>query len=822
MKISYNWLKQYINLNQDPEELSEILTNCGLEVEGLEKIQSIKGGLKGVVIGEVIASNKHPNADRLTVNTVDVGQEFLLNIVCGAPNVKVGQKVPVATVGTVLYMGDQEFEIKRTKIRGALSEGMICAEDELGLGTSHEGIVELDTRSKVGTPASEYFKVSEDYVYEIGLTPNRTDAMSHIGVARDVMAVVNNIDAEKQPRMELQIPDVSSFTKDYDGRKIDVVVEDLQACPRYTGVTMTDVKIEESPEWLKNYLSALGVRPINNIVDISNYVLFETGQPLHIFDADHIKGDKVIVKKLNAGSKFTTLDEVERDLSENDLMICNIKEGMCIGGVFGGLKSGVNEETKNIFIESANFDAKTIRKTSKYHGLQTDSSFRFERGVDPNNTVYALKRAALLIKDLAGGKVSSDIVDVYPEPLSKWTIKVSFRNVSRLIGKEIPANMIRNILEDLGIEIVAEDEFGMMVSIPTFKLEVTREADIIEEILRIYGYNNIEIPDEVRSSLSFSEKPDRGKVQNIISDYLSANGYLEIMNNSLINSEYIDQVKEHSDKEYVEIMNPVSQDLDMLRHNLLFGGLESIRYNINRKNNDLRLYEFGTTYLQNPDASVDSDILHRFIEEPHLAICITGKKDNESWYTSPNETDFYELKGVVHNIFNRLGIDTDRTKTENLHSVVFESGLTYYLGNDLLVKFGKLNNEILNKFDIKQEVFYADFNWNVVIGQLKSSRVDYKDLTKYPEVRRDLALLISKEIQFSEIVKIAFQTEKNILRRVSLFDVFEDEKIGSDKKSYAVSFILQDQKKTLTDKEIDKVMNKFIRAYQDQLKAMIR
>ena len=822
MKISYNWLKLYIDIDVDPEELSKILTDCGLEVEGLEKTQSVRGGLEGVLIGEVITSEKHPNADRLTLTTVDVGKENLLRIVCGAPNVRAGQKVPVATVGSILYDGDQGFEIKRSKIRGKLSEGMICAEDELGLGASHEGIMVLDPGAKVGMTAKEFFKISEDWVFEIGLTPNRTDAMSHIGVARDVKTVLNNLDTTEDTGIQLQMPSVADYKSDYNGRAIEVIVEDTEACPRYSGVTMTDITVGESPDWLKNYLSTIGVRPINNIVDISNWVLFETGQPLHIFDADKIAGDKVIVRKPAKGTKFITLDEVERELSGNDLMICNVDEGMCIGGVFGGLKSGVTGETKNIFIEAANFDARTIRKTSKYHGLQTDSSFRFERGVDPNGTIYAIKRSAMLITELAGGRISSEIEDIYPSPVGNHTIEVFFENIQRLIGKEIPENMVVNILNDLGIEILSRDSEKMLVSVPPFKVEVTREADIIEEILRIYGYNNIEIPDAIRSSLSFSEKPDKVNVQNTISDMLSSNGYFEIMNNSLTNSRYLDSSETLKEKENVVILNPISQDLDVLRQTLLFGGLESIGYNLNRKNSDIRMYEFGTVYKIKPDTVPEDDILKRFDEEQHLSLLITGNREKESWYQTINTVDFFELKSFVHRVLYRLGIDLTKVQTEPYSSDYFESGIRYSQGTKTLVEVGELKRDVLQRFEIKQDVFYAEFNWGYLLKQLKSSRVDYTDLSRYPEVRRDLALLIKKDVQFEEIVRIALKTEKNILRKVNLFDVFEDEKIGKDKKSYAVSFILQDQKKTLTDREIDKVMNKLIRAYQDQLGAVIR
>ena len=595
MKISYNWLKQYINIKVEPEKLSKLLTDCGLEVEGLEKFQSIKGGLEGVVIGEVKTKVQHPNADKLTLTTVDVGKDELLNIVCGAPNVEAGQKVLVATIGTWLYMEDDSFQIKKSKIRGQVSEGMICAEDELGLGKSHDGIMVLETDAKIGTPAKEYFNIQDDYIFEIGLTPNRADATSHFGVARDLVAVFNHINSNSSSKFIC--PSVENFKADNENNIIDIIVEDSEACPRYSGLTISGVRVEESPEWLKTRLLSIGVRPINNIVDITNYVLFETGQPLHAFDFDEITGRKVIVKKLKQGTKFIGLDEIERELTGNDLMICNEIEGMCIGGVFGGIKSGVCESTTKIFLESAYFDPKTIRKTSKYFGLQTDASFRFERGADPEMTIFALKRAALLIKQIAGGKISSEVIDIYPNPILRWTIDVNYKNVDRLIGKVIDRETIQKILIDLDFEILDKSADGFQVRVPIRKVDVKREVDIIEEILRIYGYNNIEIPSKVNSSISFQPFPDPEKVQNIIADYLSDTGFIEIMNNSLTKSKYLESFTTDLElKNNVKILNPLSQDLDVLRQSLVFGGLETIIYNINRKVSDLKLFEFGKSY----------------------------------------------------------------------------------------------------------------------------------------------------------------------------------------------------------------------------------
>ena len=824
MKISYNWLKQYINLELEPEKVSELLTDCGLEVEGLEKVQSVKGGLEGVIIGKVVSSEKHPDADKLTLTTVDIGRDRLLSIVCAAPNVKTGQKVPVAPIGTKLFFNNKVVEIQKKKVRGELSEGMICAEDELGLGTSHDGIMELDPDASIGMTAREYFNVTDDYLFEIGLTPNRTDAMSHLGVARDLMAVINNLPAENNDidNVELLIPSVNAYKQDNQNRKIEVEIADTKACGRYSGVTITGVKVDESPEWLKTFLSAIDIRPINNIVDISNYVLFETGQPLHIFDADKITGGKIVVKMPDQGTKFTTLDEVDRELSGNDLMICNLKEGMCIAGVFGGIKSGVTEKTKNIFVESAYFNPRTIRKTAKYHGLQTDSSFRFERGTDPNGTVYALKRAGLLIKELAGGEISSEIIDVYPMTFEKLTVEVSYANVDRLIGKKIPHHIIESILVSLGIEVIEKSENGFRALIPTYKTDVTREVDVIEEILRIYGYNTIDIPEKVKSSLSYWDKPNPGGIQSLVSDYLTDNGFYEMMNNSLTSSAYIEKVSDlHSEKD-VKILNPISKDLDVLRQTLLFGGLESISYNINRQSNDLKFYEFGNTYFLNSDKKEKSNVVVKYKENKHLVLFLTGRKTPESWYAAADQTDFYTLKATVNNIIDRMGINRFHFVLEERKNDMFKSSLVYRHNDKLLVEFGLISQPLLTNFDIKQDVFYADFDWGLILKLTRSAKVDFKDIPKYPEVRRDLALLLSNDIQFSEIEKVAYRVERKLLKRVSLFDIFEGGKIEKGMKSYAVSFILQDRRKTLTDKEINKIMNKLIRVYQEELHAIIR
>jgi phenylalanyl-tRNA synthetase beta chain len=821
MKISYNWLKTYINIDISAEKSSELLTACGLEVESIEKIESIKGGLQGIVIGEVKTCIKHPDADKLSITTVDIGAEDLLHIVCGAPNVAVGQKVPVATIGTVLYSGDEAFTIKKSKIRGELSEGMICAEDELGLGHSHAGIMVLDTAVAVGTPARDYFKIEDDYMLEIGLTPNRSDATSHIGIARDLAAVINNL-PENNKKVKLNYPSVADFKIDNHDLTIDVIVEDAVACPRYTGITLSGIKVEESPDWLKNKLKTIGLRPINNIVDITNYVLFETGQPLHAFDADKISGKKVIIKKLAKNTPFVTLDGTERKLSGEDLMICNVNEGMCIAGVFGGAKSGVTAETTAIFLESAYFDPTTIRKTSKYHGLKTDASFRYERGCDPNITVYALKRAILLMKEIAGGNISSEIVDVYPIPVERKSVSVTYHNIYRLIGKVIDKNIIKNILLSLEIEITNESNEGLILLIPTNKVDVSREADVIEEILRIYGYNNVEIGDELHSSLAYIAKPDKEKIQNTISDYLSNNGFIEIMNNSLTSADYVAKVETFKAEMNVKILNPLSKELDVMRQTLLFGGLESISYNINRKSNNLKLYEFGNTYTYNTGAYADAAVTKRFKEEKHLAVFVTGKKYAENWNLTASNQDFFNLKAYVMNILHRLRINTSKLKMNQISDTIYDEALEYTLNDKRILIFGSLQTKLLQSFDIKQSVYYADFRWDAIIKMIPAAEVEYTEVPKFPEVRRDLALLINKEVSFAEIEQLALQTEKNLLKNVNLFDVYEGEKLEVGKKSYAVSFIIQDKEKTLNDKQIDGIMNRLIKVYTEKLGAVIR
>lgn len=829
MKISYNWLKEYLSADASNalsvEEAGKLLTDCGLEVESIEKFESVKGGLQGLVIGEVITKEKHPDADRLSVTTVDVGTGTLLNIVCGASNVAAGQKVVIATIGAMLYPSTGEpFEIKKSKIRGQLSEGMICAEDEIGLGASHEGIMVLDANAKIGTPANRYFKVEEDQVLEIGLTPNRADAASHVGVARDLVAVLNcsmdlssakNEGSKNTNHASIVLPSVDQFNVDSSKLEIKVVVEDSAACPRYSGLTISGITVTESPEWLKNRLKAIGVRSINNIVDITNYVLHELGQPMHAFDADKIKGNTVVVKKMADRTKFKTLDGVERELSSEDLMICDADGGMCIAGVFGGIESGVTSATKNIFLESAYFNSTSIRKTSKRHSLKTDATFRFERGTDPNMTVYALKRAALLIKEISGGEISSNIVDIYPKKIENFKVPFSFSKCDRLIGKHIDLEIIKNILKSLNIEIEHEGHDALLLSVPPFKVDVQREQDVIEEVLRIYGYNNIEIPETLNSSIQFAEKPDKEKVQNVVSELLSNTGFSEMMCLSLTKGEYASKLKSLSTDRSVAMMNPLSTDLNVLRQTLLFSGLETIGYNQNRKNSDLKLYEFGKTYM-----AVKGGETTKYIETKHLSLFITGRKDEESWNSKKDVVNFYTLKGAVTAILERLGIKD--IKLAELNNDTFSNGLTFNWNKKTLVEFGSVAKSVLKMMDIKQEVFYADFNWDLILEAVKKSNVMYIEVPKFPEVRRDLALLIDKAIQFEQLEQLAYQSEKSMLKNVNLFDVYEGDKLPAGKKSYALSFTLQDETATLTDKQIDKIMEKLMKTYQEKAGAEIR
>jgi phenylalanyl-tRNA synthetase beta chain len=786
MKISYNWLKEFIDTDKTPEEISKILTGTGLEVESLEKVQPIPGGLEGLVIGYVKESGQHPNADRLRVTKVDIGIGEDLQIVCGAHNVAAGQKVVVASVGTTVYpTAGESFKINKSKIRGEVSEGMICAEDEIGLGIDHSGIMELDSDAVIGSLVKDYFKLNDDYLYEIGLTPNRADATSHLGTARDIAAFL---------KIPVQKRDVSAFKVDNTDLTIKVIVENEQACPRYSGVTLSGVAVKDSPKWLKERLAVIGIRSINNIVDVTNYVLHDLGQPLHAFDADAIKGNTVIVKNYPEGTPFKTLDDVERKLSADDLMIGNADEPMCIAGVFGGAASGVKASTKNIFLESAYFNSVSVRKTSKRHGLKTDASFRFERGTDPDMTVFALKRAALLIQEVAGGSISSEISDYYPNPVGPFAVEVTYKNIHRLIGKEIPHGEMKAIIQALDIQVVGETGEGLSLRVPPYRVDITREVDIVEEILRIYGYNNIEIPTQIRASLNNSVRPEKDTVQNLVSDLLTANGFNEIMSNSLTKSAY----SANLDKA-VKILNPLSIDLDVMRQTLLFSGLEAIAYNQNRRNADLKLYEFGKVY------SVEEE---KYIETQRFAIFLTGAYQAEQWNQKAKPVSFYNLKAIVDGIVAKLNISDAILEDSICKKLVY--GLQYKLNNKQLVKFGAVAAEALKKVDIDGEVFYADFKFDMMLKLVRKNKIVYEDVSKFPAVRRDLSMLIDKSVTFEQLKQIAQKTERKLLHDVNVFDVYQGDKLPEGKKSYALSFILQDNEKTLTDKAIDAIMQKLI------------
>jgi len=816
MKISYSWLKDYIALEQSPEEIGKILTQIGLEVGGIEEVETVKGGMKGLVIGEVVTCVPHPNSDHLSKTTVNIGTGDLLEIVCGASNVAAGQKVVVATVGTTLYMGNEEFTIKKSKIRGETSEGMICAEDEIGIGTDHAGIIVLNENAKVGTLAKDYFKVESDWVIEVDLTPNRIDAASHIGVARDLAAFLR-----KSQDISLNRPSVDDYKVDNHNLEIPVEVENTEACPRYSGVTISDVTVQESPAWLKQRLKAIGQSPINNIVDVTNFVLHETGQPLHAFDAAEIKGNKVVVRTTYQGTKFVTLDGVERELNENDLMICNAENGMCIGGVFGGLTSGVKDSTTNIFLESAYFDSVYIRKTARRHGLNTDASFRFERGTDPNGVIYALKRAAMLIKEVAGGTISSEIVDIYPQPVADFKVDVTYHNIKRLIGKDLGKETIKNILASLEIKIESETENGLSLLVPPYRVDVKREADVIEELLRIYGYNNVEIPTQVNASLQTAEKPDPNQVRNLIAEMLTAQGFNEIWSNSLTKAGYYNGLKNYKEEQTVKILNPLSADLNGMRQTLLFGGLEAILHNANRQNKNLRFYEYGNCYFYKGTELKDHPEKN-YREEEHLGLFITGTKENENWTEKEKATSFFTLKTYAENILKRLGFSTDQMQISETENELFSEGLSYSFNNKMLLNFGIVAKKWLKKFDFENPVYYADFNWDNVLILHKKHKVIFEELPKFPAVRRDLALLIDKSIKFEQIKETAYKVERKILREVDLFDVYEGKGVPEGKKSYAVSFILRDDKATLNDKLIEKTMQKMVDTFNRELGAVLR
>ncbi|MGE4585742.1 MAG: phenylalanine--tRNA ligase subunit beta [Mangrovibacterium sp.] len=817
MNISYKWLKNYIDTELTPARIGDILTQTGLEVSCIEEVESIRGGLRGLVIGQVLSCEKHPNSDHLSKTTVDLGKGQILPIVCGAPNVASGQKVVVATAGTTLYDEDREFKIKKSKIRGEVSEGMICAEDEIGLGNNHDGILILPDDAPVGTPASTFFRVESDYRIEIDLTPNRIDGASHIGVARDLAAFLS-----KDEEISYKRPSVDAFRVDERSREIAVEVRNPEACPRYSGLTITGVEVKDSPQWLQNRLKTVGLHPINNIVDISNYVLFETGQPLHTFDADAITGGKIIVRTLPAGTMFTTLDEVERELHEEDLMICNEQEGMCIAGVFGGTGSGIKRTTKNVFIESACFDPVFIRKTARRHGLSTDASFRYERGTDPNGTLYALKRAALLIKEIAGGKISSDLVDIYPVPAKDFRVELSYAGIRRLIGKELGAGRIKQILAALEIRVEEETEEGLRLAVPAYRVDVKREADVIEEILRIYGYNRVEIPTRVNASLQNRIKPEPVKIRNLMADTLTAQGFHEIWSNSLTRTAYYENNTVFPARQSVSLFNPLSADLGCMRQTLLYGGLETIAFNSNRQHADLRLYEFGNCYFQQ-DPAVQENPLKRFREEEHLALFVTGKKEKESWALPQTKSSFFQIKAYVENLLRKLGLPFGKLKTTKLSHELISEGLCLADANGReLAMLGRIHRDLLKRFDLDQPVYYADLHLNLLIAAQKNNITLFADIPKYPEVRRDLALLLDQQICFARIRELAFRTERKLLRAVDLFDVYEGKGIPEGKKSYAVSFILRDNEKTLNEKQIEKIMQRMIGTFEKELGARLR
>ena len=808
MKISYNWLKQFLQVDWEENKTSELLTDLGLEVEGIETKESIKGSLEGILVGEVLTCVQHPNADRLKITTVDLGTGDPVQIVCGAPNVAAGQKVPVATIGTTLY--DDKgvgFKIKKGKIRGEESHGMICAEDELGLGTSHDGILILNKKLKVGTPAAEVFNIETDQVFEIGLTPNRADAMSHYGVARDFRAGL----IQHGINLELITPSVSDFHVEQRRLRIDVEVENKDLAPRYCGISIVDVEVKDSPEWIQNRLKSIGITPKNNIVDITNYVLHELGQPLHAFDASKIKGNKVIVKTLAQGTKFTTLDEVERELHSEDIMICDAESNpLCIAGVFGGINSGVSEKTTSIFLESAYFNPVSIRKTAKRHALNTDASFRFERGIDINFTKYALKRAAILIKEFANGKIASDVIDFYPEKIEDFQVFLSYESAFRLIGQEIDKETIKNILASLEIKISSETEGGLGLTIPSYRVDVQREADIIEEILRVYGYNNIKFSHKLNTSISFDSNKDIS-LENIVANQLTTLGFNETMANSLTKEEYSSFSENLKSEFNVTMLNPLSNDLKVMRQSLLFSGLESISYNLNRKNNSLKLYEFGKTYHKYEKG---------YQEDKHLTIFVSGARTKDSWTSLTQNSEFFYLKGIVMSILERIGVTN--IKTSPLKSDVFSEGIVLSLGKNKLVEFGVIKKKILKEFGIKQEVLFADFDWTSILSISGKKKIKVSMLPKFPSVKRDLALLLDEKITFKEIYDLAFQSERNLLKDVGLFDVYEGDKLPEGKKSYAVSFVLQDNNKTLEDRQIDKIMQKLQQSFEKNLGAVLR
>lgn len=820
MNISYNWLKDYLDFDLQPDEVAAALTSIGLETGGVEEVQTIKGGLEGLVIGEVLTCEEHPNSDHLHITTVNVGGAEPLQIVCGAPNVAAGQKVVVAVNGTKLYDGDECFTIKRSKIRGVESNGMICAEDEIGIGTDHAGIIVLPADAVVGTPAKEYYNVKSDYVLEVDITPNRVDATSHFGVARDLAAYLK----QNGKPANLKRPSVDAFKIDDEVPAIEVVVENKEACLRYSGITIKNVTVKESPEWLQNRLKVIGLRPINNVVDITNYILHGVGQPLHSFDADKIKGNKVVVRSATEGAKFVTLDGVERTLTDRDLMICNVEEPMCIAGVFGGLDSGVTEQTKNVFLESATFHPTWIRKTARRFGLNTDASFRYERGLDPNQTVEVMKRAALLIQEVAGGTITGAIQDIYPVPVAPYRVELTYDKVNTLIGKVIPVETVKSILESLEMKIVSETVEGLVIDVPVYRIDVQRDVDVIEDILRIYGYNNVEFSDNVKSNLSYQTPTDRSyKLQNLISEQLCGCGFNEILNNSLTRSAYYDNLSTYPVSHCVMLMNPLSADLNCMRQTLLFGGLESVEHNAKRKNGNIRFFEFGNCYDYNIDHKKEGETLAEFSEDYRLGLWVSGSRVDNNWAHPNEKSSVYELKAYVENILVRLGVNLQKVIFGNLANDIYSAGLSITTSSGRqLGTMGIVSPKICKELDIETDVYYAELSWTLLMKEIKKSKVTFSEISKFPAVKRDLALLLEKNVQFAEIEKIATESERKLLKDVALFDVYEGKNLPAGKKSYAVSFYLQDEGKTLNDKQIDAIMKKIQTNLEQKLGAQLR
>ena len=820
MNISYKWLKEYVDFNLTPQEVCDALTSTGLEVGALEEVQSIKGGLKGLYVGKVLTCELHPNSDHLHVTTVDLGHENPSQIVCGAPNVAAGQKVIVADLGCVLYDGDKEFVIKKSKLRGVESCGMICAEDEIGVGTNHDGIIVLPEEAVVGTPAAEYYNLESDWLIEVDITANRSDALSHWGVARDLYAWLKQNGYETS----LHRPDCEAFCVDNHDLEVDVEIENTEACRRYACVSVTGCEVKESPEWLQNKLRVIGLRPINNIVDITNYIMMAYGQPMHCFDADMVKGHKIVVRTQPEGTKFVTLDGVEHTLGTHDLSICNAEEPMCIAGVFGGKGSGTYETTTNVVLESAYFHPTWIRKSARRHGLSTDSSFRFERGVDPNATIYALKQAAILCKELAGGKVSMEIRDEYPNPIENAKVRLEYSYVNTLIGKDLEPETIKSICQSLEMTITAEDAQGLDIEVPAYRVDVQRPCDVVEDILRIYGYNNIEIPTQLKSCLVIKGEEDKKhKLANLVSEQLVGSGFNEILNNSLTRGAYYENRNEWPADNSVKIMNPLSSDLSVMRQTLLFGGLESIEHNAKRKNANLRFFEFGNVYRFDPDRQNDENPMAAYNEQNHLALWVTGKRVEGSWAHADEESSFYELASYVENIFSRIGLNPGMTVRKKSQNDIFVSGITIEnRGGKKLVEMGILAKKVLKDADIDRPVYYAEMNWTALMKVIRKSEVLYTEISKFPAVSRDLALLVDEKVEFAEIEQIARQTEKKLLKSVELFDVYEGKNLPQGKKSYAVNFILQDETKTLNDKQIEAIMSKLTANLKNKLGAELR